>query len=223
MGYLSRKREQRQQPEIVRDAAADYERTIAAVEIRATEQAEVTREWMQRVEASSVDIYFQGVLCMSIMAAGVTLSALRGVVPGDDHDESPTDATRALLAALDDDPTWRLALGVLTWAHVGEFVAANWPDRYDDAIEIAQIGLGRPTAEEGAAVAAVAAGADNPDTAARLHTQIVRAMQRAVEPGDPDATATFAVLAGWPFAWGEGRDAFNEQLDSYFPDGPPVT
>src|SRR4029077_16170265 len=152
MRFMRRRRGRRFEREVGTESfaliggAADSKRRMTELEAEIKRRAPESSRWIRKVEAADLDPYFQGVLCLSIVVVAALLADLECELVSQDDD--PSAEAEDFVERLKEDETWRRARGIATWAQVGRFVVLNWPERYEEAMNLAAVGLGEPTDEQ---------------------------------------------------------------------------
>lgn len=226
MGFLQRRRDRKFEQQfgteayqVYKAATAKYERAMAETKARTKRQSDELTDRVREVEASGLEVYFRAVLSLSLLAGStVFVALLEQLKVSGDFD--PSREAEEFLDGLNDDDLWRPAWGLATWAHVGQFVAASWPERYDEAMDLAVVGLGEPTDDEQRIIrlARYSTGED----AVRFHITLLSCLVTTAL-GRPSEDHMGDLLRPWAAAWATSCEVFRAQLDRYFPDGPPIS
>lgn len=232
MGFLQRRRDRKLENAIgsedyaqLMELGSKRDHEIAAGNARAERFAAEVKHRLQEIEASPVDHYFRGVLCFSV-AGGADLlrafgAAARIAQIEASEAEGPPDDLVPYLDAIETDESWGRALGVSTWAYACRFASINWSPQYDEVVEVIAAGLGKPSPAEERMIDAANFQEKGIRQLSAFHEAHFAASHDAAlgRAPAPDA-ANYAWLL-WPSAWNEGFDLLLEQLEHYFPDGPP--
>ena len=181
---------------------------------------------IREIGSSSVDIYFQGVLAWCLAASADLLSNLQRDVQIE-CDDDVAAVLAPLVSALEDDASWARAVETTHWALVCRFSAVNWPDAYDDTIEVAKIALGPPP--ETADVLLLTANFQEDDDGdpdglsgeGRFVFSMARHGYQAAVGEDPPIDVLHELTSWWMSAYDEASDFLVEHLTATFPDGPP--
>lgn len=224
MRFMHRRRGRRFEREVGAEnfaligAVADSKRRLTELEAEIERRAPDRSRWIRKVEAADLDPYFQGVLCLSIVVGATIFADLEWELVSQDDD--PSAEADDFVERLRDDGTWRRASGIVTWAQVGRFAVANWPERYEEAMNLAAVALGEPTDEQ-ADIVLLAGQFVGEDRGARFHAALIRVLVATVV-GQPNDDLEDELARPWAVAWAKSRGFFWQQLDDYSPDGPPA-
>jgi hypothetical protein len=199
-------------------APADPKRRMTELEAEIERRAPESSRWIRKVETAGLDPYFQAALCLSIVIGATIFADLEWELVRQDDD--PSAEADDFVERLRDDRTWRRARGIATWAHVGRFVVLNWPERYEEAMNLAAVALGEPTDEQ-ADIVLLAGQVVGEDHGARFHAALIHVLVATVV-GQPNNDLEDELARPWAAAWAKSRAFFWRQLDDNFPDGQPA-
>lgn len=185
----------------------------------------VLERYAERIQGSPVDFYFQSCLQSLDGAAFDCLVKLPHLVAAGTTPDNPQWDLYTVLQrmAQDDDVFWPV-WSLVRWGYVCEFAALNWPERYDEAIELATTALPSPSERELEVIEYGPLVSERQDEAERFEMRLVRHASELLpaEFGELESSElVFKLLPYWSPARDEGWTFFNEMLNELAPDGPP--